>query len=186
MMRQLLLLFALVGAVSLARVADAEELTTQTVFTGMHGTLEAQTPAGWTVLHTNLDEGDAPTMELHSSSNTIVIRFAIHWDVARNSRPTEADMGLIVSNTVVRQYLPIAVEKTFALEKLHGPAVTGYFARFTDAHWMPMLKDQYRNLTTGMFRCESLWGTFDLLTNDKEGPNFKQGLKVMESLNRKP
>jgi hypothetical protein len=84
------------------------------------------------------------------------------------------------------QYLPIAVEKTFSVEKLKGPGVTGSFVRLTDAGWAPVVKDEYHNLVTGMFRCENLWGTFDLVTNDKDGPLFKQGLKVMESLHRKP
>jgi hypothetical protein len=37
-----------------------------------------------------------------------------------------------------------------------------------------------------MFRCGNLWGNFDLLTNDKDGPTFKQGLTVLQSLHRKP
>jgi hypothetical protein len=186
-MRKLLLLCALVSAVSLARAADAAPLATNSIPFGEHGTLEALTPTNWTMLHTNLP-GYPPTVELHSLSNSIVIRLSIRWDKPEEKipRPTEADMDRIVSNTVVIQYLPIAVEKTFTVEKLKGPGVTGSFARFTDAGWTPVVKDEYQNLMTGMFRCENLWGTFDLLTNDKNGPLFQEGLKVMESLHRQP
>jgi hypothetical protein len=186
-MRPLLLLFALVSAVSLARAADIGALATNSVPFGEHGRLEALTPSDWSLMRTNLP-GYPPTVELHSASNTIVIRLSIRWDQPGQKipYPTQMDMNKIVSNTVTIQYLPIAVEKTFNVEKLKGPGVTGSFARFTDARWTPMMKDQYHNLVTGMFRCENLWGTFDLLTDDKDGPLFKQGLKVMESLHRKP
>jgi len=78
-----------------------------------------------------------------------------------------------------------AIEKTFNLEKLHGPAVTGIYARVTDSKWIPIEEDTYRNICEGMFRCGNIWGNFNLLTNDKDGPGFKAGLKVLESLHRK-
>jgi len=172
---------------SLARAADTAALATNSASFGEHGTLEALTPTDWTLVHTNLP-GYPPTVELHSASNAIVIRLSIRWNGLGEKipKPTDADMDKIVSNVVVIQYLPIAVEKTLTLEKLKGPGVTGTFARLTDTRWTPVVKDIYHNLGTGLFRCENLWGTFDLVTNDKNGPLFQQGLKVMESLRRKP
>jgi hypothetical protein len=186
-MRQLLLLFALAGAVSMARAADTGAMKTNSIPFAGHGTLKALTPTNWSLIHTNLP-GYPPTVELHSASNTIVIRISTRWDKPGEKlpRPTDADMDVIVSNTVVRQYLPIAVERTFNVEKLKGPGVAGSFVRLTDAGWTPVVNDEYHNLVSGMFRCENLWGTFDLLTGDKDGPQFKQGLKVMESLHRTP
>ena len=95
-------------------------------------------------------------------------------------------MSNIVSNSVASQYLPIAVEKTFDLEKLRGPAVTGIYARVTDTNWSPVLKDNYPNICEGMFRTGNLWGNFNLLTHDKDGLEFKAGLRVLESLRKKP
>jgi hypothetical protein len=128
------------------------------------------------------------TIELHAPNNSTIIRFYIRWDGfgGKPFKPAEAQMGKIVSNNIVAQYLPTAVEKTFALEKLHGPAVTGVFARITDAQWAPVLKDSYPNLTEGMFRCGNIWGNFNVVTFDKDGPLFKEALKVLESMRRKP
>jgi hypothetical protein len=183
----MLLLFALVSAVSLAKAADTAPLATNSIPIGEHGTLEALTPANWSMIHTNLP-GYPPSVELHSLSNRIVIRLSIRWDTPQPNSPSpkDADMDKIVSNVVTVQYLPIAVETNFVVEKLKGPAVTGSFVRLTDAGWTPMITDEYHNLVTGMFRCGNLWGTFDLVTFDKDGPLFKEGLKVMESLHRKP
>jgi hypothetical protein len=188
-MRQLLFVLALLCAVSPGRAADGRALVTNAITLGEHGTLEALTPPGWTLIHTNLNlPYNPPTVELHSVSNTMILRLTIYWDgfEKKINRPTDADMDKIVSNAVVAQYLPISVERTINLEKLKGPSVAGTFVRFTDAGWTPVVKDEYPNLTTGMFRCESLWGNFDLLTFDKDGPLFQQGLKVLKSLRRKP
>jgi hypothetical protein len=188
-MRQLLFIAALLGTFSLARAAESAALTTNTAAAGKHGTLQIPTPQDWTLTRTNLNlPGNPPSLELHSLSNTIVVRLTIYWDgfKGKNLQPTEANMDTIVSNNAVLLYMPISVEQKFVLEKLRGPAVTGAFVRLTDAGWTPVLKNEYRNLSTGMFRCQNLWGTFDLLTNDKDGPQFKQGLSVIESLRRTP
>ena len=187
-MRQLLFLVALLGAFSFARAADTPPLQTNNMTLGVAGSLEILTPPGWTLTATNLNlPENPPTFELHAPNNAIVIRLYVRWDGfgGKNIKPTEANMGTIVSNNVVAQYLPIAAEKTFALEKFHGPAVNGVFARITDSTWTPVLKDSYPNLTEGMFRSENIWGNFNLLTSDKDGPQFHAGMKVLESLRAK-
>jgi hypothetical protein len=188
-MRQLLLLAAMMGAFPLARAAEGDALATNSIVVADHGTLEISSPGDWTFIHTNLNLPGKPiSVELHSASKTAVIRLTIFWDGFGGSKvkPTEADMEKSVSTLAARQYLPISVEKTVTLEKLHGPAVTGSFARFTDADWTIVMTDEYRNVAPGMFRSDNLWGNFDLLTNDKDGPSFKEGLEVLESLRRKP
>jgi hypothetical protein len=188
-MRQLLLLAVFISALPLARAAETASLTTNTVVVGEQGTLEISSPKDWTFIQTNLNYSGKPiSVELHSPGNTAVIRLTIFWDGFRgpNVKPTEADMEKTVSTVAPRRYLPISVEKTFTLEKLQGPAVTGPFVRFTDAGWTPPLTDEFQNVATGMFRSGNLWGNFDLYTNEKDGPNFKQGLQVLKSLRRKP
>ena len=186
-MRQLLLLAALMTALPLARAAENEALATNSIVVRDQGTLEILTPKNWTLIHTNLNQPGV-SAELHSAGNTTVIRFTIFWDGfgGKDVKPTEADMQKSINKGALIQYLPNSVEKTVTLEKLQGPAVTGSFARFTDSHWNAMLVGPYRNVATGMFRSGNLWGDFDLLTNDKDGPNFDQGLKVMQSIRRKP
>jgi hypothetical protein len=188
-MRQLLLLAAMLGAFPLARAAASEALATNTIMVDGHGTLEISSPKDWTFIQTNLNfPGKPVSAEWHSISNTTVIRLTVFWDGFgdKNVKPSEADMDKTIDSVAARLYLPISVEKTVTLEKLHGTAVTGSFARFTDAEWPSMLTDQYPNVATGMFRSGNLWGNFDIFTNDKDGPNFQQGLKVIESIRRKP
>lgn len=188
-MRKLLLTLALTGAFLLARAGERGPLTTNAVVVGKHGTLQILTPPDWTLIRTNMQlRGNPQSVEVHSITNNDTLRITIYWDGfnGQMANPTEANMQTIVSNVATRQYLPISVEKKFTLEKLHGKAVTGTFARFTDAGWVPMLKDEHRNLATGMFRCGNLWGNFDLLTDDKNGPEFQLGIKMVESMRRAP
>ena len=188
-MRQLLFVFALMSALSLARAAEPDLLKTNSVNVGVPGKLEIVTPADWTLLNTNVGLPDNPvTFELHAPNDATVIRLFVRWDGfgGKNIKPTEAEMGSIVSNNIAAQYLPAAVEKKIELEKFHGPAVNGIFGRITDRTWTPVLKDTYPNLAEGMFRCGSIWGNFSLLTFGKDGPQFQAGLKVLESLRRKP
>ncbi|HWD92983.1 MAG TPA: hypothetical protein VG938_11625 [Verrucomicrobiae bacterium] len=188
-MRQLLLLAAMMSVFPLARAAAGETLATNTIPVDNHGTLEISCPTDWSLIRTNLNlPGKPVSVELHSLSNTVIVRLTIFWNGFGNEKvkPTEDDMEQSVSNLASRRYLPLSVEKTFTLEKLQGPAVTGPFIRFTDAGWTPVMTDEYQNVATGMFRSGNLWGNFDVLTNDKDGPNFKQGLKVVESIRGKP
>jgi hypothetical protein len=190
MMRKLFPVLALaIALVFSARGADTEPLATHVISVEDHGKLELLIPTDWTLVRTNMQErGNPYSVELHSPSNTIALRLTIYWDGFGGKIGTfrDAQMDTIVSNVAVRQYVPISVEKTVALEKLRGPGVTGSFARFTDAGWTPVVKDEFKILTTGMFHCGNLWGNFDLLCNDKNGPSFNQGLQVMESLRRVP
>jgi len=187
-MRQLLFVFALMSALSLARAAETLPLKTNSVVVEKHGTLEVLTPRDWTLIHTNVHlPGNPPSVEFHAPSNIIALRLTIYWDgFYGTNNPTETGLSEIVSNTVIRTYQNIATEKTLTLEKLKGPDVIGSFARVTDSGWTPMVKDEYPNLATGMFRSGNLWGTFDLLCFDKDGPQFHQGLKIIESLHRIP
>jgi len=188
-MRQLLFIVALFGAFGFARAAETPDLKTNSIALGEPGTLEIPTPPNWTFSPTNLSLLDHPVIvELHAPNNALIIRFYIRWDGfgGKPFKPAEDEMSKIVSNNIVTQYLPTAVEKTFNLEKLHGPAVTGVFARITDANWTPVLKDNYPNLTEGMFRSANIWGNFNVVTYDKDGPLFKDALKVLESMRRRP
>jgi hypothetical protein len=188
-MRQLLFIIALTCAFGVARAAETPALKTNSVALGGPGTLQILAPTNWTFSPTNLNLPDNPvTVEMHAPNNALIIRFYIRWDGfgGKPFKPAEAEMGKIVSNNIVLQYLPTAVEKTFDLEKLHGPSVTGVFARITDANWTPLEKNSYPNLTEGMFRCGNIWGNFNVVTFDKNGPLFKDALKVLESMHRKP
>jgi hypothetical protein len=189
-MRKLWFIFALLCALSVvSHAADKQSLATNTISAGKEGTLEILTPPGWTLLQTNLNLPDKPlTAELHSPSEQTVIRVYLRWDNFGGTtiKPNDKNMEQIVSNTVARQYLSMSVEKSITLEKLRGPGVTGVFARITDAGWTPVMKNEFPNLTEGMFRCENLWGNFNLMSFGKNSPSFKEGLKVLESMRRKP
>jgi len=180
---------ALMAALSFARAAESESLKTNGMPLGTAGTLEVLTPPDWILVQTNLGMVNfGPIFELHAPRDTTTIRIYTSWDGFKGTsvKPTEAEMSTIVSNIVATQYLPVAKEKTFDLEKLKGPNVSGVFARITDSKWTLLETNTYPNIATGMFRSGNIWGNFDLLTNDKDGPQFKTGLKVLESLRRKP
>lgn len=189
--KQLLFLTALAAAVAFTRPAEAQALKTNDLSLGPPGTLQVLTPPDWKVQSVNLNlQDNVPVFDLHAPNNSLVIRLYCRWDgfAGKSIRPSEAEMSAIVSNSVVTQYMPIAVEKTFHLEKLHGPAITGTYARVTDSTWSPVVNDtnNYPNICEGMFRTANLWGNFNLLTHDKNGSQFKAGLQVLESLRRKP
>ena len=187
-MRQLLLSLALLSAVIPSVLAsDKPAMATNAVVAKGQGTLEIVTPADWKFQQT-MSQGTLPYFALHSPSNSIAIEATVYWDgIGTNtSKPTEANFTQTLSNVCVREYQPASVEKETIIEKLQGPEVSGVFARFTDAHWVPMRKGDYPNITTGMFRAGNLWGKFTLLTYGKDGPDFEQGLQVLESMRRKP
>ena len=184
-MRQLLLVLMLLGGVCSVSAADSA-LTTNSVIVGKKGTLQIVTPTDWTFAQTNTPGAPAYAV-FYSPSNSIGINVWVYWDGfgKTNTVPTQADFEQIVSNACARSYEPISIERKTVLEELQGPAVTGTFARFTDAKWTPMLKD-YPNVASGMFRSGNLWGRFNLVTYDKDGPLFKQGLKILESIRHEP
>jgi hypothetical protein len=189
--KQLLYIIALAAAFAPTRAAKAQSLKTNDISLGTPGTLQVLTPPDWKIQSVNLNlQDNTPVYDLHAPSNTLVIRLYVRWDGfgGKSIRPGEAEMSAIVSNSVVTQYMPVAVEKTFDLEKFHGPAVAGVYARVTDSTWSPVINDtnNYPNICEGMFRSANIWGNFNLLTHDKKGPEFKAGLQVLESLRRKP
>jgi hypothetical protein len=180
------LMLALVFSV---RAADTDVLNTNTVVLGEPGTLVILTPKDWTMSITNVSlKGNPPTVDLYSANRSVGVRLTIYWDGFNGSISKLADpqMDTIVSNVAVREYVAISVEKSFVVEKFQGPKVTGAFARFTDAHWTPMMKDDYKNVATGMFHCGNIWGNFNLVSNDKNGPAFDRGLEVLKSFRRQP
>jgi hypothetical protein len=184
-LKQLLLILALAATFGFAHSTQAQSMKTNSLSFGKAGTLEIVTPPGWKMNEVDLKLPDSvPVFDLHAPSNFLVMRFYVRWDGFAGKKPDEAEMGTIVSNSVVTQYLPVAVEKTFKLEKLHGPEVTGIYARLTDSKWTPLVEDTYPNVCEGMFRCANIWGNFNLLTYDKDGRGFKAGLKVLESMRR--
>ncbi len=189
--KQLRFILALAGAIAISPAAKAQALKTNDLPLGRAGTLQVLAPPDWKIQSVNLNLQDkVPVFDLHAPSNSLVIRLYCRWDGfgGKALRPGEAEMSTIVSNSVVTQYMPVAVEKTFDLEKLHGPAVTGIYARVTDSGWSPVVNDtnNFPNICEGMFRTANIWGNFNLLTHDKNGAEFKAGLQVLESLRRKP
>lgn len=187
-MRQLLLAMTVwAGVILSVRAADSPALKTNSVAVGKSGVLKIAAPGDWTFIQTNAP-GAPAYAGLASPKRTIGIEMWIYWDGfgSTNSKPTQADFEEMVSNACAKSYQPISVEGKTVLETLRGPAVSGTFARFTEAKWEPMLKGDYPNVASGMFRSGNLWGKFNLVTYDKDGPQFKQGLKVLESMRRQP
>lgn len=174
---------------SAADVAKVETAPThpRQISVGSHGTLEITLPADWQLVQTNAPDKPA-LIHIQAATNHINIQMTIYWDgfVGSNSVPTVANFETIISNVVSSQYVPASVEKQIHMETLTGPAVTGRFVRFTDIRWFAQQKPEteFNNVATGMFRCDNLWGNFDLFTNDKNGPDFQRGFQVLKSLRK--
>jgi hypothetical protein len=187
-MRQLLLAFGLLSiGIFPVSAEDTQALTTNFVSVGKQGTLQILTPNDWKFTRTERP-GSPSYASLHAPSNSIAIEISLYWDGLgkKISKPTQADFERIVSNTCASSFEANSVEKKIVLEKLQGASVSGTFARFTDPRWVPMLKSDFPNVASGMFRCGNLWGNFNLLTYDKDGPLFKQGLQVLQSMRSVP
>lgn len=184
-----LFLLALICTLGLARGEDTSAVKTNLVNLRTVGKLEVLTPRDWTMTFTNVSLPDNPVqVEFHAPSNSVVLRIDLRWDGfnGRPGRVAPADMERMVSNNIVVQYLPSLVETNITLEKLTGPDVSGVYARITDAKWSPIRVNDYPNIAEGMFRSRNIVGNFDMLTFGKDGPGFKAGLKVLQSVRRLP
>jgi hypothetical protein len=143
-LNQLLLVIAMAATFAFTCATEAQSLKTNNIPFGKAGSLQFLTPPDWKIIPVDLKlQDNVPVFDLHAPSNSMVIRLYVRWDgfAGKSARPGEPEMITIVSNSVVSQYMPIAVEKTFDLEKLHGPAVNGIYARVTDSTWSPVVKD---------------------------------------------
>jgi hypothetical protein len=132
---------------------------------------------------------DGPrTAELHSAGGEVSVQLTLFWDGfgPKQLKPDEEKLAEILRTAVEAQYVPASVEKKMVLEKLKGADASGIFARFTDAEWVGKKPPpgQFANVATGMVRCGDLWGNFTILTQGRDGPSFKQGLTVIESLRK--
>lgn len=171
-----------------AAVNAAQTSTNRVVAVSDQGKLQITVPPDWFFAQTN--QLNKPSLiQVRAPFNRFALEMTVYWDgFSTNSKPTEADFDHIITNVVNRQYVPASVEKKVELETLKGPGVRGRFARFTDIRWFAEKKPEgeYNNVTTGMFRCDNLWGHFNLLTDDKNGPDFKEGFRILQSLRKQP
>ena len=188
-MKQLL---AILFTSFLAVAVHAEEnqaFTTNSLPIPDHGTLKIKAPKGWDFVRKGAINPTGPrTAELTSASGDISVQLTMFWDGFNPSKPrlTDEELTDIVKIAAEKQYVPSSVEKKTTIEKLSGGKVSGSFARFTDAEWVgkKIPPGEFSNVASGAVRCGDLWGVFTILTNEKDGPKFKQGLAVIESLEK--
>jgi hypothetical protein len=188
-MKQLLAIAFTTALTIVLHAAGTQEFTTNSLPIPDHGTLNIKAPKGWGFVRKGAINPTGPrTAELKSASGDISVQLTMFWDGINPSKPrlTDEDLTDIVKMAAERQYAPASVEKKTTIEKLSGGKVSGSFARFTDAEWVgkKVPPGEFSNVASGAVRCDDLWGVFTILTNEKDGPKFKQGLAVIESLEK--
>ena len=153
-----------------------------------HGTLSWTVPAAWT--DTGADGTPPPTapitLRFRAPGNRPTVLLAVFWDGigAQQAKPGAELFPVLVKALAEKQYAAGSVEKTAKVETFKDDTVAVSYASFTDLKFTGKEPppDETRNITVGMFRCGHLWGNFTLLTNDKDGDEFKQAMAVVKSL----
>jgi hypothetical protein len=178
-----------VGLAVGAAAAEQVEFTTNSIPIQGHGALEIKAPKAWRVATTNAFGPAGPhTVVVQSAAGDIAVQITIYPEgLGTNQlKPDDEKMAELLKTFAEAQYAPAAVEKQVTMEKLKGADVSGSFARFSDAKWVGKKPPpaEFSNVATGLMRCGDLWGNFTVLTNDKDGPLFKEGLAVVESLRK--
>jgi hypothetical protein len=170
-----------------ASAADKSELATNTVSVPEHGTLWVKAPKIWSLTAGNSgNRSILRTAELVSGNGNIGIQITVYRDEISSNAPgtTEDKLAQIVKTIGENQFVGQSVEKKVVVEKFSGPHASGRFARFTDIRWVNKTPPagEFNNVATGVFQCGDLWGAFTLLTHDRDGPEFKQAMGIIESL----
>ena len=177
------------GLAAGAVAAEQVDFTANSVRIPGHGALELKAPKAWGFATTNAFGAAGPrTVVVQSAAGDIAVQITIYPEgLGTNQlRPDDEKMAEMLKTMAEAQYAPAAVEKQVTVEKLKGADVSGSFARFTDAKWVGKKPPpaEFSNVANGLMRCGDVWGNFTVLTNDKDGPLFKQGLAVVESLRK--
>ncbi|PYJ60817.1 MAG: hypothetical protein DME24_08225 [Verrucomicrobia bacterium] len=172
-----------------ASAADEQEFTTNSLPIPEHGALEIKAPKGWRFERKGAINPNGPrTAALSSTNGEISVQITVFRDGlgTKEPKPSEEKLMEIVRTAAESRFLAGSVEKKVVIEKLKGAEVSGCFARFTDADWVgkKVPPGEFSHVATGAVRCGDLWGAFTLLTNDKDGPQFKQAMAVIESLRK--
>ena len=153
-----------------------------------HGTLTWAAPATWE--HTAPSPAappDAPmAFRWRAPGNHPTVLVSVAWDgIAGNKgKPDGAMLAVLVKTFAEKQYAAQSVEKAAKVETVKSDAVTVSYASFTDPKFIAKEPppDETRNMTVGMFRSGPLWGNFTLMTNDKDGDEFREGMALVRSL----
>ena len=188
-MKRLIVTFLLAGMAITGSAADKNGFVTNSLSIPEHGILLVKAPAGWSFVRKGVANSAGPrTAALHSADGKTSVQVTLFWDGfgPNQLKPNAAKMAEMVKAAAQAQYAPGSVEKKVELEKLKGTEVSGSFARFTDAQWVgkELPPNEFSHVASGMVRIEDLWGNFTILTDDKDGPHFKEGLAVIESLRK--
>ena len=169
--------------------AEQAEFTTNSLPVPDHGSICFKAPKGWSFLKKGAVNPFGPrSAEFRSEDGLISAQATFFWDGfgPKQMKPSEKDLADLTEKSGKAQFLSGSVEKKVVLENFKGAEASGCFARFTDADWVGKKPPagEFANVTTGMVRCGDLWGNFTILTNEKDGPSFKQALVVIETLQK--
>jgi len=188
-MNRLFALCLVVASAAVAPAAEQPEFTTNSLPVSELAVVRVAAPKGWSFVPKGAANPSGPrTASLRSEDGgvSVQIRMFRNGFSPNQFKPNEEKMAEMVRKAGEAQFVSTSVEKKVDVEKLKGADVSGSFARFTDIKWADkkLPPGELSNVAIGVLRCGDLWGDFTLLTNDKDGPHFKEGLAVIESLRK--
>jgi len=187
MMNRLLAVVLVVASGSFTWAAEQPEFTTNTLAVSELAVLRIQSPKDWSFETKGAGNPTGPrTAALRSEDGGVSVQITMFRNgfSPNQFKPTDDKMAQMVKSAAESQFLASSMEKKVEVEKLKGAQVSGSFARFTDAKWAEkkLPPGEFSNVAIGVLRCGDLWGNFTLLSSDKDGPHFKQGLAVLEAM----
>ncbi len=152
-----------------------------------HGTLTWAAPATWE--HTpppSAASSDAPVASRwRAPGNHPTVLVSIAWDgIAGNpGKPDGPILAVLVKAFAEKRYAAGSVEKTAKVETVTNGTTIISYASFTDPQFVAKdpPPEETRHMTVGMFRSGPLWGNFTLMTNDKDGDEFREAMALVKS-----
>ncbi len=144
-----------------------------------HGFLHLAVPADWQDQLRQPPERLPPTIAFRPRRGPAFdILITPIWPMRQDVAPsTAAQLRKMVEQTA-EQMKPMAVEKHIEVVELRGTNGIGYYYVATDKAPKP---GEYKYLTQGMLRVDSLLVTFTILTNDGQNDVVADALAMLRS-----
>lgn len=157
----------------------AEETETRAFSLPSHGTLQLKVPKSWQSKVSQSPGEPSPSIVFFPQGKPA---FLVLLSPIRAARPDVVLSGPAEVRKNVEQAAelarPHAVEKAIQVRELKGPSIAGYYFQVTDKAPKP---DEYKYMTQGMARLDTLLVTFTALTNDGQEHVSAQMISLLES-----
>lgn len=156
---------------------------------GNPGTFGFLLPPAWIYQPGKLTSPLLPgSFRVDAPDQSTAVQVTVSWDGLgpKPSSPTLAELELKLRVQAGYQHIRTSVEKKVITKPVQGTRMTGFYAQFTEEQWtnaeVPL--GVYPVVTEGVFRCENLWGTFTIYSQDKTGTAFNHAFAMVRSFRK--